>query len=508
MVRMHKGSWQRPRHKFISMMGSVCSCIEGDLEGPALWYQPGTSHSVAWCNKETGFGYRRNKSYRQIAIGNKTAMDSVNRKGNLSGELAGKIVTYEKASKNVAYSTLPECPTFNLGDREKLYAKAFFPAPLNRIPIGENNIQKNREINGRGATILAPIPQALAIFIHVDGVAQCQEHYCQDSLLGRKRELKEDENAQKKRKVTFKIPPAKPPDKNNNSSKSSINSKGKEQPRKEFLEKAVKGSFYTFVISEGQYPFCFLHLPLVGNLHDTNISTGYYGENFIRCFCDVIRSLRPGPHSIDMRICLVFDHKEYNYLVLGVGTNALGKWSKPLPNSLLKNPFEKPDMLVCSRALAKGSFVINIPTDHSIGDMLTVLDRKPPPEKYQDTDVDRIRKIARVSFLCANCGYRLMMISINLSETTQKKCTNSETKLIPRQNPIKIFSQNFFPIKIFSQQKKKKKKKLSKKKKQNNSQIWSPTEFCLGLHTAIVFRMQLFNFMLLSSHSYIDQVCF
>ena len=375
-------------------MGSCCSCIDGDLDGPVLWYQPGTQRSLSWCNRQTGFGYRRTKSYRQIAVGEKVDMNSVNREGNLSGDLSGRIVVYNKASKKADYSTFPENPSFNIHEGEKLYVKAFFPAPLHRIPIGENNILRSNDVKGRGAAILAPVPQAVAIFMDIDGVAQSHEHFCKDSLTGREREIRGDDKSLKKRKVGFSLPTTKPDGKSNGSdvNGNEIKAKG------ELLTTAVKGSFYTFVLSDGQLPFCFLHLPLIGNLHDTNISTGYYGENLIRCFCDVIRTLPPGMHKIDLGVRVVFDHMEYNYLVLGVGTNALGKWRKKIPNSLLKEPYEKPEIVVCSRALAKGGFTINISIDSNIEEVLAGLDRKPPKEIYNDTDSERIRKIARVSF--------------------------------------------------------------------------------------------------------------
>ena len=346
------------------------------------------------------------KSYRQIAVGEKVEMSSVNREGNFNGELSGRILTYDRASKTANYSTFPESPCFDINEGEKLFAKAFFPAPLHRIPIGENNIMRSNEVKGRGATILAPIPQAVAIFMDIDGEPQNHENYCKDSLVGREREIKGADKLLKKRKVGFNLPTASKPDPKTNGSRTDVNGNN---IKRELLKTAVKGSFYTFALSEGQLPFCFLHLPLIGNLHDTNISTGYYGENLIRCFCDVIRTLSPGLHKIDIGVRLVFDHAEYNYMVLGVGTNALGKWRKKLSNSSLKEPYEKPDLLVCSRALAKGTFVINISAESNIEGVLATLDRKPPKEVYDDTDCERIRKIARV------CVYLLLSLRFCLN---------------------------------------------------------------------------------------------
>ena len=74
------------------------------------------------------------------------------------------------------------------------------------------------------------------------------------------------------------------------------------------------------------------------------------------------------------------------------------------------------------------------------------------------------------------------MISIDLSENTLKSALEIRDKLSPRQNAVqdkiqsKKISENFFRTKFFS------------------NRILSWTEFCLGLHTAVVFRMQLFNF--------------
>ena len=75
--------------------------------------------------------------------------------------------------------------------------------------------------------------------------------------------------------------------------------------------------------------------------------------------------------------------------------------------------------------------------------------------------------------LIAVCTFRLVMISIERSETAPKKCTGN-----PRQNVVqdKIQSENFF----FDGWKK--------------SFFW--TEFCLGLHTAVVFRIQSFKYVI------------
>ena len=81
--------------------------------------------------------------------------------------------------------------------------------------------------------------------------------------------------------------------------------------------------------------------------------------------------------------------------------------------------------------------------------------------------------------------YRLVMISIERSETAQKSAMEIREKFSPRQNAVKdkIQSENFFQtVRIFI--------------------FWtefclrlnfSRTVFCLGLHTAVVFRMRSFN---------------
>ena len=72
------------------------------------------------------------------------------------------------------------------------------------------------------------------------------------------------------------------------------------------------------------------------------------------------------------------------------------------------------------------------------------------------------------------------MICIDLSETIQKKKNTGNL----RENSVRDKIQEFFLTKFFSQE-----KKFVKK----NSPILSRTEFCLGLHTAVVFRLQSLN---------------
>ena len=76
--------------------------------------------------------------------------------------------------------------------------------------------------------------------------------------------------------------------------------------------------------------------------------------------------------------------------------------------------------------------------------------------------------------IVAVCICRLVMISIERSETAQKSALEIRDKFSLRQNAVqdKIQSENFFLT-------------------VGENFFW--TEFCLGLHTAVVFRMQSFN---------------
>ncbi len=369
-------------------MGSGCARWFRDPEGPTLWYQPGSEQSLSWCSQETGFGYKRNKSYLRMACGQNVDLSVVNRNGNFNGELAGKIKFYKKAPRDLDYSTLDECPTITLAKNDKLFAKAFLPAPLDRIPIGENNLLRTKERRGGGAVLLAPHPQAVAVCVTVNGTTQCQEHFCQDSLAGRRQELQDEKKKLDKTKQKGKQIPKEEenPDQNN-----------EEMDEPDLLTNPVKGSFFTFVVSRHQNPHCFLHFPLLGSLDDTSIVTGHYAENILRCFCALIQGLAPGSHKLQLRIRLCFDNADYNCLLLGRGSNPLGKWGRTLlPHHLLKEAHENPAMLVCSKTLAKGSLILHVSADYSPEDVLAALDRRPPPEVYKGYDSERLRQVARV----------------------------------------------------------------------------------------------------------------
>ena len=83
-----------------------------------------------------------------------------------------------------------------------------------------------------------------------------------------------------------------------------------------------------------------------------------------------------------------------------------------------------------------------------------------------------------------------------VQDSSKKAHWKSETKFIPRENLRNIFSDKFFfkdkkkfltkiLLEKFSWEKKIIAKEFCRKKN---------LEFCLGLHTAVVFRMQSFNF--------------
>ena len=91
------------------------------------------------------------------------------------------------------------------------------------------------------------------------------------------------------------------------------------------------------------------------------------------------------------------------------------------------------------------------------------------------------------------------MISIDLSETTQKSALEIWDKFSLRQNAIwdqiqsEKISENFFLIKFFPPTKFFPGWILSWTKKVFFLTKFFPAEFCLWLHSAVVFRMQSFN---------------
>ena len=86
------------------------------------------------------------------------------------------------------------------------------------------------------------------------------------------------------------------------------------------------------------------------------------------------------------------------------------------------------------------------------------------------------------------------MLSIDLSETAHFVYWKSET-----MSETNFFSDNFFSDKFFSQQKIFFLDFVS-------DWILFRTEFCLALHTAVVFRMQSFN-MFGPTHMYQIHTC-
>ena len=161
----------------------------------------------------------------------------------------------------------------------------------------------------------------------------------------------------------------------------------------------IKKSFMTYSVNQSQEPYCFIHLPLIGSLKDTGLSTGNYGENVVRAFCHLMSTLSPGKHRLDMSIRYQYDHTEYNYMMLGKVSNPLGRWRTGLPNECLKTPHANP--LVYEEPLeplAIGSCVVNVEEDYE-NPAEILLDRKPPlevrPEK--STNLGSLRKTAMVS---------------------------------------------------------------------------------------------------------------
>ena len=134
--------------------------------------------------------------------------DIINRKGNYNGELAGKILVYSKPPMGLDYSVLPECPEIDLAHEDKLYTKVFFPAPLCRIPIGQNNTKRTGPWRGSGAVVLAPVPMALALFMDIDGHPERQEMFCEESRTGRQQELEAEAQESCRNQQPAKLPAA------------------------------------------------------------------------------------------------------------------------------------------------------------------------------------------------------------------------------------------------------------------------------------------------------------
>ena len=341
-------------------MGCCVATFKTDLDGPVTWYPANAPESLQWQSKEEGFGYKRVRSYRDVAIED----PGYNRIGNHNGELTGQIVFYTHADSSTDYSQLPENPTFDLSDGEKLFAKAFFDLPLGRIPIGENNIIANREkFRGQGSVLLASRPRAIAVFVTVDKVLQDAKHFCVDSKADVDNEIKSELM----------------------------------DPKPNPIQEAMPGSFFTFLCSKTQEPYCFLHLPLVGTLTDTHFRTGPYGEAMIRAFCELFATLTPGKHQIDIKIRYYYDHCDFNCLVLGNGTNAMGRWYKCVPNTQFTSPHEIPEILASPvRPIASGSCIINLKGKYQTSLILDQLEWKAPREKYLRGNANILRNVARV----------------------------------------------------------------------------------------------------------------
>ena len=288
-----------------------------------------------------------------------------NRNGNLNGELAGRVVFYDNADANTDYSLEPDMPTFILQPGDKLFAKAFFNVPLGRMPIGENNIKNSEEFRGEGGVILASRPRAIALFVDVDGQQQDEEYFCMNSKACFNTEMKSLESL---------------------------------DPKPKSLDKAMDGSFFTFMCSKAQDPYCFLHLPIIGYLSDTQFKSGLYGEALIRAFSDLFAGLSPGKHQIDLKVRYYYDHCDFNCLILGDGTNALGRWYKRVPNAVFSSPHDAPEIQGTSEEpVACGSFFVDVGDKFDEDAILDQLDRNVPPERYRGRNASILRNIAKVS---------------------------------------------------------------------------------------------------------------
>ncbi len=343
-------------------MGSCYHCFKSDQDGPVWWYPANGVESQEWLVKEAGFGYKQKISYRTVAQRNEEA----NRNGNKAGELAGKIVFYKQADRNTNYSFIPDCPVLTITDGDKLYAKAFLPAPLSRIPIGQNNLPRDLtgERKQRGLSILTTKPRVIAIFLNIDGVPQQDQHFCILSSATEAEHQVENPETQLKPQLP---------------------------------KKAVQDSFLTYIVSREQDPYFFIHFPLIGTLNDTQFTTGSYGETLVRCFCEKLTTLQAGKHTISLHVFYWYDHLEFDVYALGEGSNTRGLWVKDFPNSKLDMSHPNPSELnSCHGPIASGSFIIDLPEPflNQIGENL---DRKPPPELYMGRDVVKLRKVARVS---------------------------------------------------------------------------------------------------------------
>jgi len=322
-----------------------------ELDGPVSWFRPGSKESRNWLEWKTGFGYKRIKSYIETAQPRREA----NRSGNRHGELAGRVIFYQAAKADTDYAYMPDNPVFHITKGQHLYAKAFLACPLNRIPIGQNNLpwETREDVQGRGWTILAAQPRVIAVFVRVNGVQQRAEHFCQKSS-------QEIHKYYKEQDLEPALLPARP----------------------------VTGSFLTYYVTRAQDPYCFIHFPLIGSARDANMTTGHYGETMMNGFSSLVERLEPGEHRIEFSVYYWYDHDEFDYYVMNKGPNPLGRWRSSIWNERLKDPHPEPDKLVGSSGpIASGSCTICLKENYE--NLNTSTDLTTP----RDSDLPKITKV-------------------------------------------------------------------------------------------------------------------
>ncbi|ELU06050.1 hypothetical protein CAPTEDRAFT_188577 [Capitella teleta] len=335
-----------------------CSCVK-PVAAAATWYSAADSRAAdEYILQSNGFGKGRSKAFFK-AISSKPG---VNRKGNEFGQLGGKLIFFQSAKKNKDYSCSSPMPVIRLNKKRKLFAKAFVMCPLGRLPIGRNHFQfdKMNHPNQKGAVLLAVTPRIIALFMTVDGVAIKSEVLCHDSV----DKLRKDYRDLK--------------------------------PKPEWLQTALPGSFFTYMPSRHQDEYFFIHLPLVAELEDTLLETGNYAADLITTFCELLSSLSPGPHEINVQVKGYHDHCDYNYFVLDKNVNAMGKWGCKLSNNRLLEPHPDPRKLYpITQVIASGSMKLIVPNT-VIPLIKGLLEKKPPVERYKGDDKESIKKEAKI----------------------------------------------------------------------------------------------------------------
>ena len=326
------------------------------------WYLPDSSESITWQTMQHGFGQGRNKPF----IRGLRSKSHLNRKGNNNGELGGKVVFYSHArTKDTNYTMFSKQghSGLYLNKGDKLFSKVFFRTPLGRMPIGENNIPKKRlDLKGQGPVLVAPCPKTVAIFVDIDGIPQTHEFFCEESF---------DYVQECYDNLKMATPP-------------------------NMFTRAIKDSFFTFMVSREQDKYFFLHIPLIATFYDSFMDTGHYGKACIQSFIHLFSSLPPGRHLLEIRVKIYFDHCDYNYFPLDRNINARGMWYDGLDNSCLVTPHPDPQKYFSYGTwAAKGSCIINIPSAF-IHIVDGILDRKTPRNGYPRSDIEHIVGDAKV----------------------------------------------------------------------------------------------------------------